>query len=165
MVYIVLKYYCVLITNSHVLSIALYEFRHHPSHTTAFCVTDSALCDGQCFFFVYESLSDHPSYTTTPMWFWGWSYKRGSTVQYIKTIQTSETEHCPALPGTLIGETIAHYKAYRSPDIIKRGEINLTLSPSVHSFNHSTPVCTCQNDAYLGHMLSSTHVPGRGDRG
>ena len=28
MVYIVLKYYCVLITNSHVLSIALYEFRH-----------------------------------------------------------------------------------------------------------------------------------------
>ena len=27
MVYIVLKYYCVLITNSHVLSIALYEFR------------------------------------------------------------------------------------------------------------------------------------------
>ena len=30
---------------------------------------------------LYESLtSDHPSYTTTPMWFWGWSYKRGSTV-------------------------------------------------------------------------------------
>ena len=36
---------------------------------------------GQWFLFVYESLtSDHPSYTTTPMWFWGWSYKRGSTV-------------------------------------------------------------------------------------
>ena len=30
---------------------------------------------------ISESLtSDHPSYTTTPMWFWGWSYKRGSTV-------------------------------------------------------------------------------------
>ena len=88
---------------------------------------------------------------------------RGSTVQYIKTIQTSETGHCPALPETLIGEKITHYKAYRSPDIIKRGEINLTLSPSVHSFNHSTPVCTCQNDAYCttyAPMLSSIHVPG-----
>ena len=42
---------------------------------------DHILCDGQWFLFVYESLtSDHPSYTTTPMWFWGWSYKRGSTV-------------------------------------------------------------------------------------
>ena len=31
---------------------------------------------------IYESLTrDHPSYTTTPMWFWGWSYKRDSTVQ------------------------------------------------------------------------------------
>ena len=38
--------------------------------------------DGQWFLFVYESLtSDHPSYTTTPMLFSGWSYKRGSTVQ------------------------------------------------------------------------------------
>ena len=43
---------------------------------------DHISCDGQWFLFVYESLtSDHPSYTTTPMWFWGWSYKRGSTVQ------------------------------------------------------------------------------------
>ena len=43
---------------------------------------DHISCDGQCFMFVYESLtSDHPSYTTTPMWFWGRSYKRGSTVQ------------------------------------------------------------------------------------
>ena len=42
---------------------------------------DHISCDGLCFLFVYESLtSDHPSYTTTPMWFWGWSYKRGSTV-------------------------------------------------------------------------------------
>ena len=42
---------------------------------------DHISCDGQCFLFVYESLtSDHPYYTTTPMWFWGWSYKRGSTV-------------------------------------------------------------------------------------
>ena len=42
---------------------------------------DHISCDGQWFLFVYESLtSDHPSYTTTPMWFWGWSYKRGSTV-------------------------------------------------------------------------------------
>ena len=37
---------------------------------------DHISCDGQWFLFVYESLtSDHPSYTTTPMWFWGWSYK------------------------------------------------------------------------------------------
>ena len=42
---------------------------------------DHISCDGQWFLFVYESLtSDHPSYTTKPMWFWGWSYKRGSTV-------------------------------------------------------------------------------------
>ena len=42
---------------------------------------DHISCYGQWFLFVYESLtSDHPSYTTTPMWFWGWSYKRGSTV-------------------------------------------------------------------------------------
>ena len=42
---------------------------------------DHISCDGQWFLFVYESLtSDHPSYTTTQMWFWGWSYKRGSTV-------------------------------------------------------------------------------------
>ena len=42
---------------------------------------DHISCDGQWFLFVYESLkSDHPSYTTTPMWLWGWSYKRGSTV-------------------------------------------------------------------------------------
>ena len=42
---------------------------------------DHISCDGPWFLFVYESLtSDHPSYTTTPMWFWGWSYKRGSTV-------------------------------------------------------------------------------------
>ena len=42
---------------------------------------DHISCDGQWFLFVYESLtSDHPSYTTTPMWFWGWLYKRGSTV-------------------------------------------------------------------------------------
>ena len=42
---------------------------------------DHISCDGQWFLFVYESLtSDHPSYTTTSMWFWGWSYKRGSTV-------------------------------------------------------------------------------------
>ena len=42
---------------------------------------DHISCDGQWFLFVYESLtSDHPSYTTTPMWFWGWSYNRGSTV-------------------------------------------------------------------------------------
>ena len=33
---------------------------------------------------IYESLmSDHPSYTTTPMWFWGWSYKKGSTLVLI----------------------------------------------------------------------------------
>ena len=45
---------------------------------------DHISCDGQWFLFVYESLtSDHPSYTTTPMWFWGWSYKRGSTVYLI----------------------------------------------------------------------------------
>ena len=42
---------------------------------------DHISCDGQWVMFVYESLtSDHPSYTTTPMWFWGWSYKRGSIV-------------------------------------------------------------------------------------
>ena len=42
---------------------------------------DHISCNGQWFLFIYESLtSDHPSYTTTPMWFWGWSYKRGSTV-------------------------------------------------------------------------------------
>ena len=51
---------------------------------------DHILCDGQCFLFVYESLtSDHPSYTTTPMWFWGWSYKRGSTVQTEYTLYTT----------------------------------------------------------------------------
>ena len=45
---------------------------------------DHISCDGQGFLLVYESLtSDHPSYTTTPMWFWGWSYKRGSTVPRI----------------------------------------------------------------------------------
>ena len=39
---------------------------------------DHISCDGQSFLCVYESLtSDHPSNTTTPMWFWGWSYKRG----------------------------------------------------------------------------------------
>ena len=44
-------------------------------------------CDGQGILCVYESLtSDHPSYTTTPMWFWGWSYKRGSTVQHKKLL-------------------------------------------------------------------------------
>ena len=43
---------------------------------------DHISCDRQWFLFVYESLtSDHPSYTTTPMW--GWSYKRGSTVVYL----------------------------------------------------------------------------------
>ena len=42
---------------------------------------DHISSDGQWFMFVYESLtSDHPSYTTTPMWLWGWSYKRGTTV-------------------------------------------------------------------------------------
>ena len=34
MAYIVLKYYCVLITNSHVLSIALYEFRQELKYYT-----------------------------------------------------------------------------------------------------------------------------------
>ena len=30
---------------------------------------------------IVKSLAnDYPSYTTTPMWFWGWSYNRGSTV-------------------------------------------------------------------------------------
>ena len=44
---------------------------------------DHISCDGQWFLFVYESLtSDHPSYTTTRMWLWGWSYKRGSTVSH-----------------------------------------------------------------------------------
>ena len=44
---------------------------------------DHISCDGQGILCVYESLtSDHPSYTTTPMWFWGWSYKRGSTVLF-----------------------------------------------------------------------------------
>ena len=46
---------------------------------------DHISCDGQCFLFVYESLTSyHPSYTTTPMWFWGWSHKRGSTVLLFK---------------------------------------------------------------------------------
>ena len=45
---------------------------------------DHISCDGQGILCVYESLtSDHHSYTTTPMWFWGWSYKRGSTVIHI----------------------------------------------------------------------------------
>ena len=48
---------------------------------------DHISCDGEWFLFVYESLtSDHPSYTTTPMWFWGWSYKRGSTVSPLQWI-------------------------------------------------------------------------------
>ena len=48
---------------------------------------DHISCDGLCILFVYESLtSDHPSYTTTPMWLWGWSYKRGSTVRHSFTI-------------------------------------------------------------------------------
>ena len=52
-----------------------------PSPTTIPLIYDHISCDGLCILFVYESLtSDHPSYTTTPMWFWGWSYKRGSTV-------------------------------------------------------------------------------------
>ena len=83
---------------------------------------DHISCDGQWFLFVYESLtSDHPSYTTTPMWFWGWSYKRGSTVVlglfpdnhipvnvclvpsiHLSFLQTS----FPSLPGTSI--TINH---------------------------------------------------------
>ena len=29
---------------------------------------------------VISLAEDHPSYTTTSMWFWGWSYNRGSTV-------------------------------------------------------------------------------------
>ena len=46
---------------------------------------DHISCDGLWFLFVYESLtSDHPSYTTTPMCFWGWSYKRGSTVLSVR---------------------------------------------------------------------------------
>ena len=57
---------------------------------------DHISCDGQWFLFVYESLtSDHPSYTTTPMWFWGWSYKRGSPVQHV----------CCAQPNTDICHT------------------------------------------------------------
>ena len=52
-----------------------------PPSPTTIPLIDHISCDGQWFLFVYESLtSDHPSYTTTPMWFWGWSYKRGSTV-------------------------------------------------------------------------------------
>ena len=48
---------------------------------------DHISCDGQWFLFVYKSLtSDHPSYTTTPMWFWGWSYKRGSTVSLFDSV-------------------------------------------------------------------------------
>ena len=44
-----------------------------PSPTTIPPEYDHTSCDGQWFLFVYESLtSDHPSYTTTPMWFWGW---------------------------------------------------------------------------------------------
>ena len=51
---------------------------------------DHISCDGQWFLFVYESLtSDHPSYTTTPMWFWGWSYKRGSTVLALSVLKVS----------------------------------------------------------------------------
>ena len=60
---------------------------------------DHISCDGQWLLFVYESLtSDHPSYTTTPMWFWGWSYKRGSTVfvcnkyRHWTILPVSETE-------------------------------------------------------------------------
>ena len=42
---------------------------------------DHISCDGLYNLCEYESLTnDHPSYTTAPMWFWGWSYKRGSTV-------------------------------------------------------------------------------------
>ena len=58
----------------------------HPRPSLSY---DHISCDGQCFLFVYESLtSDHPSYTTTPMWFWGWSYKRGSTVVILLLIMT-----------------------------------------------------------------------------
>ena len=52
----------------------------HP-HQRPSLLYDHISCDGQWFLFVYESLtSDHPSYTTTPIWFWWWSYKRDSTV-------------------------------------------------------------------------------------
>ena len=49
MVYIVLKYYCVLITNSHVLSIALYEFRQlYGSHTRCKYNTTDSTCHVYC---------------------------------------------------------------------------------------------------------------------
>ena len=58
---------------------------------------DHISCDGQWFLFVYESLtSDHPSYTTTPMWFWGWSYKRGSTVQTTNIINITNNGLLPS---------------------------------------------------------------------
>ena len=57
---------------------------------------DHISCDGQWFLFVYESLtSDHPSYTTTPMWFWGWSYKRGSTA--VKPLSNDHPHQRPSL--------------------------------------------------------------------
>ena len=82
---------------------------------------DHISCDGQGFLFVYESLtSDHPSYTTTPMWFWGWSYKRGSTgMPLIVILLYLDGFNCQFFPNGVL----LHYH----PDNISPNSIELFI--------------------------------------
>ena len=67
---------------------ARYQYTRKPFSvwTTLLCIA-VCVCSGVHMLYraseglIVKSLADdHPPYTTTPMWFWGWSYKRGSTV-------------------------------------------------------------------------------------
>ena len=73
--------HCMDITSSYYFPYTVEPLTNDHPHQRPSLSYDHISYDGQWFMLVYESLtSDHPSYTTTPMWFWGWSYKRGSTV-------------------------------------------------------------------------------------
>ena len=81
---------------------------------------DHISCDGQWFLFVYESLtSDHPSYTTAPMWFWGWSYKRGSTVSHLLSSGIKRLTNCAltTMQMTVAVVTFQYYPKQYNRDV------------------------------------------------
>ena len=98
---------------------------------------DHISCDGQWFLFVYESLtSDNPSYMTRPMWFWGWSYKRGSTVIAISWLMCRQWWR--GCKGNIFG-SIQH----QSTELTQLGHI-WPISPTCNS-NFTVSTCRLHN--------------------
>ena len=120
---------------------------------------DHISCDGLWFLFVYESLtSDHPSYTTTPMWFWGWSYKRGSTVVCLRSDNTYMwTLDKPTAPMSAAILDVACMAILLNLVTNKSAYLNLLLEGLYEGWS---PHCLSLHDLVVQHGL---YVFGRGE--